>query len=90
MYESRAPTGSVRPCHVMRATPGSRADSSIAEYTSSISAAPDVADVADVARLDLPRQEPVAYLTQTTLSLDETADVIAALQERFDHLRGPG
>jgi len=49
-----------------------------------------VADVADVARLDLPRQEPVAYLTQTTLSLDETADVIAALQERFDDLRGPG
>ena len=46
--------------------------------------------MADVARLDLPRQEPVAYLTQTTLSLDETADVIAALQERFDHLRGPG
>jgi 4-hydroxy-3-methylbut-2-enyl diphosphate reductase len=49
-----------------------------------------VADVADVARLDLPRHEPVAYLTQTTLSLDETADVIAALEERFDDLRGPG
>lgn len=49
-----------------------------------------VADVADVARLDLPRHEPVAYLTQTTLSLDETAEVIAALEERFDDLRGPG
>jgi 4-hydroxy-3-methylbut-2-enyl diphosphate reductase len=49
-----------------------------------------VADVADVAKLDLPRHEPVAYLTQTTLSLDETADVIAALEERFDDLRGPG
>jgi 4-hydroxy-3-methylbut-2-en-1-yl diphosphate reductase len=49
-----------------------------------------VADVADVARLDLPRNEPVAYLTQTTLSLDETAEVIAALEERFDDLRGPG
>jgi 4-hydroxy-3-methylbut-2-enyl diphosphate reductase len=49
-----------------------------------------VADVADVARLDLPRHEPLAYLTQTTLSLDETADVIAAPEERFDDLRGPG
>jgi 4-hydroxy-3-methylbut-2-enyl diphosphate reductase len=38
-----------------------------------------VADVADVARLDLPRHEPVAALTQTTLSLDEIGDVIAAL-----------
>jgi 4-hydroxy-3-methylbut-2-enyl diphosphate reductase len=49
-----------------------------------------VADVAEVARLDLPRHEPVAYLTQTTLSLDETAEVIAAIEERFDDLRGPG
>ncbi|QDY11114.1 4-hydroxy-3-methylbut-2-enyl diphosphate reductase [Micromonospora sp. HM134] len=49
-----------------------------------------VADVADVARLELPRDEPVAYLTQTTLSLDETAEVIAALEERFDDLHGPG
>jgi 4-hydroxy-3-methylbut-2-enyl diphosphate reductase len=49
-----------------------------------------VADVADVARLDLPRHEPVAYLTQTTLSRDETADVIAALEARFDDLRGQG
>lgn len=49
-----------------------------------------VADVADVAKLDLPRNEPVAYLTQTTLSLDETADVIAALEDRFDDVRGQG
>jgi 4-hydroxy-3-methylbut-2-enyl diphosphate reductase len=49
-----------------------------------------VADVADVARLDLPRHEPVAYLTQTTLAPDETADVIAAIEERFDDPRGQG
>lgn len=49
-----------------------------------------VSTVADVAGLDLPRDEPVAYLTQTTLSLDETAEIIAALRERFDDLRGPG
>lgn len=49
-----------------------------------------VADEADVERLELPRDEPVAYLTQTTLSLDETAGVIAALEKRFDDVRGPG
>ena len=49
-----------------------------------------VADVADVARLDLPRQERVGYLTQTTLAPDETADVIAAIEERFDDPRGQG
>jgi len=49
-----------------------------------------VADVADVERLDLPRDEPVAYLAQTTLSVDETADVVAAIEARFDDPRGPG
>jgi 4-hydroxy-3-methylbut-2-enyl diphosphate reductase len=48
-----------------------------------------VSSATDVGRLDLPRDAPVAYLTQTTLSVDETADVIAALRERFDDLRGP-
>jgi 4-hydroxy-3-methylbut-2-en-1-yl diphosphate reductase len=48
-----------------------------------------VSTVEDVARLDLPRDAPVAYLTQTTLSLDETAAVIDALRERFDDLAGP-
>jgi 4-hydroxy-3-methylbut-2-en-1-yl diphosphate reductase len=32
---------------------------------------------------------PVAYLTQTTLSLDDTADVVEALRERFPDLVGP-
>jgi 4-hydroxy-3-methylbut-2-enyl diphosphate reductase len=48
-----------------------------------------VSSAADVGRLDLPRDTPVAYLTQTTLSVDETADVIEALRERFDDLSGP-
>ncbi|MDX2547084.1 4-hydroxy-3-methylbut-2-enyl diphosphate reductase [Streptomyces sp. WI04-05B] len=43
----------------------------------------------DVARLDLPDDTPVAYLTQTTLSFDETADVIEALHRRFTDLVGP-
>jgi 4-hydroxy-3-methylbut-2-enyl diphosphate reductase len=31
----------------------------------------------------------VAYLTQTTLSLDETRDIIEALRKRFPHIKGP-
>jgi 4-hydroxy-3-methylbut-2-enyl diphosphate reductase len=43
----------------------------------------------DVAALDLPNDTPVAYVTQTTLSVDETKDVIAALRQRFTDLDGP-
>ena len=44
---------------------------------------------ADVARLDLTDQVEVAYVTQTTLSLDETAGIVAALQDRFANLVQP-
>jgi 4-hydroxy-3-methylbut-2-en-1-yl diphosphate reductase len=43
----------------------------------------------DVAALEVSDGEQVAYLTQTTLSIDDTADVIAALRERFPDLVGP-
>ncbi|MCL7382277.1 4-hydroxy-3-methylbut-2-enyl diphosphate reductase [Streptomyces sp. 35G-GA-8] len=45
--------------------------------------------VADAEALDLPPDAPVAYLTQTTLSVDETRDIIAVLQRKFTDLRGP-
>ncbi|MFE9093603.1 4-hydroxy-3-methylbut-2-enyl diphosphate reductase [Streptomyces sp. NPDC007264] len=48
-----------------------------------------VETVADAEALDLPPGAPVAYLTQTTLSVDETKDIIAVLQRRFTDLRGP-
>ncbi|MGW7623082.1 4-hydroxy-3-methylbut-2-enyl diphosphate reductase [Streptomyces antimycoticus] len=48
-----------------------------------------VETVADAEALDLPPDAPVAYLTQTTLSVDETRDIIAVLQRRFTDLRGP-
>lgn len=48
-----------------------------------------VESVEDVAKLDLPRDAPVSFLTQTTLSLDDTAGIIEALRDRFDDLRGP-
>jgi 4-hydroxy-3-methylbut-2-enyl diphosphate reductase len=43
----------------------------------------------DVARLDLARDVPVAYVTQTTLSVDDTREIIAALHLRFDNVVGP-
>jgi 4-hydroxy-3-methylbut-2-en-1-yl diphosphate reductase len=43
----------------------------------------------EVASLTVPDPERIAYLTQTTLSLDETTDIIAALQKRFPNIKGP-
>ena len=43
----------------------------------------------DARALDLEEGQKVAYLTQTTLSLDDTADVVDALRERVPDLVGP-
>ena len=43
----------------------------------------------DVALLDLPDDTAIAYVTQTTLSVDDTRDVIAALHRRFSSVVGP-
>jgi 4-hydroxy-3-methylbut-2-enyl diphosphate reductase len=48
-----------------------------------------VQNEADVARLDLAEDTPVAYVTQTTLSVDDTQGIIAALQRRFKDIVGP-
>jgi 4-hydroxy-3-methylbut-2-enyl diphosphate reductase len=48
-----------------------------------------VSTVKDVSALNLPDNAPVAYVTQTTLSVDETRDVISALKARFSDLVGP-
>jgi 4-hydroxy-3-methylbut-2-enyl diphosphate reductase len=48
-----------------------------------------VQSVADVAKLELPQDVPVAYITQTTLSVDDTRDIIAALKARFVDIQGP-
>jgi 4-hydroxy-3-methylbut-2-enyl diphosphate reductase len=42
-----------------------------------------------VASLTVPNPDRVAYLTQTTLSLDETKDIIAALRGKFPNIKGP-
>jgi 4-hydroxy-3-methylbut-2-enyl diphosphate reductase len=43
----------------------------------------------DVDALTVPDPNRVAYLTQTTLSLDETRDIIDALRKRFPNIKGP-
>jgi 1-deoxy-D-xylulose-5-phosphate synthase len=43
----------------------------------------------DVDALDLASDTPVAYVTQTTLSVDDTRGIIAALQRRFTNIIGP-
>jgi 4-hydroxy-3-methylbut-2-enyl diphosphate reductase len=43
----------------------------------------------DVAQLDLPDPDRVAYISQTTLSVDDANRVIAALRERYPNARGP-
>ncbi len=48
-----------------------------------------VASLADIERLPLPRGTAVAYVTQTTLSVDDTRDLIAALASRYPDLQGP-
>jgi 4-hydroxy-3-methylbut-2-enyl diphosphate reductase len=49
-----------------------------------------VADVADVAALPIPGDTRVSYVTQTTLSVDDTRDVIEAIKARFADVVGPG
>jgi 4-hydroxy-3-methylbut-2-enyl diphosphate reductase len=43
----------------------------------------------DVARLDLPPDVKLAYLTQTTLSVDDAETIIRALKQRFPQIVGP-
>jgi 4-hydroxy-3-methylbut-2-enyl diphosphate reductase len=49
-----------------------------------------VQSAAEVPELHVPDPARVSYLTQTTLAVDETAEVIDALRARFPALRGPG
>ncbi len=48
-----------------------------------------VQDVADVEKLALAADVPLAYVTQTTLSVDDTRHIIAALHQRFSNIIGP-
>src|ERR1035441_818227 len=63
------------------------------EVTGTLGEAPEssylVETVEDVDRLKLPDPARVRYLTQTTLSLDETRDIIVRLKQRYPLIEGP-
>jgi 4-hydroxy-3-methylbut-2-enyl diphosphate reductase len=63
------------------------------EIEGTLGEAPDVTQVVssveEVESLKVPDPERVAYLTQTTLSLDEARDIITALKKRFPQIVGP-
>jgi 4-hydroxy-3-methylbut-2-enyl diphosphate reductase len=63
------------------------------EVTGTLGEAPEstilVSDVDDVDRLEIKDPDRVVYLTQTTLSLDETKDIVRRLMERFPKIVGP-
>jgi len=48
-----------------------------------------VTNVADVDTIEPENPDKLAYVTQTTLSVDETREIIAALKERFPRIKGP-
>ena len=48
-----------------------------------------VETVADAASIVLPEGVPLAFLSQTTLSVDDTAEIIAVLQQRFPGIAAP-
>jgi 4-hydroxy-3-methylbut-2-en-1-yl diphosphate reductase len=64
-----------------------------AEVEGTMGEAPDaislVQNKADVAKLEVKDPAKLAYLTQTTLSVDETTEIIGALRERFPEMRAP-
>jgi 4-hydroxy-3-methylbut-2-enyl diphosphate reductase len=63
------------------------------EVVGTMGEAPDatvlVQDVDEARALALPDGAKVAYVTQTTLSVDETSEIIGVLRERFPAIRGP-
>jgi 4-hydroxy-3-methylbut-2-enyl diphosphate reductase len=48
-----------------------------------------VEDVEDVAKLELPQTDKIAVVTQTTLSVDDAAEITAAVKARFPQVREP-
>ena len=63
------------------------------EVEGTMGEAPDaivlVGSAEEAERLALPDGERVAYITQTTLSVDETADIVNVLRRRFPHIEAP-
>jgi len=48
-----------------------------------------VETVADAHAISVPDETKIAWCSQTTLSVDDTAEIVAVLQARFQHIQGP-
>jgi 4-hydroxy-3-methylbut-2-en-1-yl diphosphate reductase len=63
------------------------------EVVGTLGEAPDAIHIvqspADVERLTIPAEHKIAYLTQTTLSLDEAEAIIAALKRKYPRIHSP-
>ncbi|MEV0247344.1 4-hydroxy-3-methylbut-2-enyl diphosphate reductase [Nocardia sp. NPDC050712] len=63
------------------------------ETEGTLGVAPDstilVQNVEDAARVEIPEGAQLSYLTQTTLAVDETAEIVAVLRRRFPQLKDP-
>jgi 4-hydroxy-3-methylbut-2-en-1-yl diphosphate reductase len=63
------------------------------EVVGTMGEAPDairlIGSVDEIATLDIPDPQKVAYITQTTLSVDETIEIISALRARYPAIVGP-
>jgi 4-hydroxy-3-methylbut-2-enyl diphosphate reductase len=63
------------------------------EVEGTLGEAPDsivlVQSAPEAERVSLPADRPLAYITQTTLSVDETSEIVAVLRRRFPRIQGP-
>ncbi|MBF0279622.1 MAG: 4-hydroxy-3-methylbut-2-enyl diphosphate reductase [SAR324 cluster bacterium] len=63
------------------------------EVQGTVGEAPDcifvVSTVKEVENLVIPDKNKIAYLTQTTLSLDDTAEIVSVLKKKFPNIQGP-
>jgi 4-hydroxy-3-methylbut-2-en-1-yl diphosphate reductase len=63
------------------------------EVEGTLGEAPDsivlVQSVEEAERVGVPQETPLTYITQTTLSVDETSEIVAVLRRRFPRIAGP-
>lgn len=48
-----------------------------------------IESVEDIARLPVQENDDLTFMTQTTLSLDDTAETISALKDKYPAIQGP-
>jgi len=64
-------------------------EGTMGQYESEIGGIYLVESAEDVATLTVKNPEELYFCSQTTLSVDDTSDVIDALQQKFTHIKGP-